>query len=171
MRNSKKNESMSFKTFLTPKPVLCYYDVTKSVNLSVDASQSGLDAVLLQDNQTVAYASKHLTDFLNLKRNTGNSIWMWMLSSVPVWQRNGSRIWSQCTRSNLCQINCKSTTQNSASTSSIAALPPKGEVPEAYHLGNILLEVGPRKTNVHCWCTIQSTPRDHLNHLRVRTWC
>ena len=50
------------KKVLTSKPVLRYYDVTKPVKLSVDASQSGLGAILLQDNQPVAYASKSLTD-------------------------------------------------------------------------------------------------------------
>ena len=50
------------KKVLTSKPVLSYYDVNKPVKLSVDASQSGLGAVLLQDNQPVAYASKSLTD-------------------------------------------------------------------------------------------------------------
>ncbi|KAL9974674.1 hypothetical protein ACROYT_G011737 [Oculina patagonica] len=44
------------KKVLTSKPVLSYYDVNKPVKLSVDASQSGLGAVLLQDNQPVAYA-------------------------------------------------------------------------------------------------------------------
>ena len=44
------------------KPVLSYYDVNKAVKLSVDASQSELGAVLLQDNQNVTYASKSLTD-------------------------------------------------------------------------------------------------------------
>ena len=34
----------------------------KPVKLSVDASQSGLGAVLLLDNQPVEYASKSLTD-------------------------------------------------------------------------------------------------------------
>ncbi|KAL9983272.1 hypothetical protein ACROYT_G005418 [Oculina patagonica] len=49
------------KKVLTSKPVLSYYDVNKPVKLSVDASQSGLGAMLLQDNQPVAYASKSLT--------------------------------------------------------------------------------------------------------------
>ncbi|KAL9967217.1 hypothetical protein ACROYT_G025395 [Oculina patagonica] len=47
------------KKVLTSKPVLSYYDVNKPVKPSVDASQSGLGAVLLQDNQP---ASKFLTD-------------------------------------------------------------------------------------------------------------
>ena len=45
------------KKFLISKAVLSYYDVNKPVKLSVDASQSGLGAVLIQDNQPVAYAS------------------------------------------------------------------------------------------------------------------
>ena len=36
--------------------------MNKPVKLSVDASQSGLGAVLLKDNQPVAYVSKVLTD-------------------------------------------------------------------------------------------------------------
>ena len=47
---------------LTSKPVLKYYDVNKPVKLSVDASQSGLGAVLLQEDQPIAYASKSLTE-------------------------------------------------------------------------------------------------------------
>ena len=57
-----ENALNKIKKVLTSKPVLCYYDVNKSVKLSVDASQSGLGAVLLEDNQPVAYASKSLTD-------------------------------------------------------------------------------------------------------------
>lgn len=41
--------------------VLKYYDVSKPVKLQVDASKSGVGAVLLQDNQPVAYASKTMT--------------------------------------------------------------------------------------------------------------
>ena len=39
-----------------------YYDVTKDNVLSVDASQNGLGAVLIQSGQPVAYASKALTE-------------------------------------------------------------------------------------------------------------
>ena len=49
------------KQFLIEEPVLRYYDVTKPVILSVDSSGTGLGAVLLQDNQPVAYASRALT--------------------------------------------------------------------------------------------------------------
>ena len=51
------------KTILTnPEPgVLTYYDVTKPIKLQVDASKSGLGAVLIQSNMPVAYASRSLT--------------------------------------------------------------------------------------------------------------
>ena len=38
-----------------------YFDVNKPVTLSVDSSYEGMGAVLLQDDQPVAYASKALT--------------------------------------------------------------------------------------------------------------
>ena len=49
------------KQSLVEEPVLRYYDVTKPVTLSVGSSGTGLGAVLLQDNQPVAYASRALT--------------------------------------------------------------------------------------------------------------
>ena len=39
-----------------------YYDVTDDVTISVDALSTGLRAVLLQNNQPVAFASKALTE-------------------------------------------------------------------------------------------------------------
>lgn len=49
------------KKKLTETPVLKYYDVNEPVMLSVDASLKALGAVLLQNNQPVAYAAKALT--------------------------------------------------------------------------------------------------------------
>ena len=51
------------KTILTniEPGILTYYDVTKPVKLQVDASKSGLGAVLTQSNMPVAYASISLT--------------------------------------------------------------------------------------------------------------
>ena len=43
-------------------PVLKYYGVKADVTISVDASSTGLGAVLLQNNQPVAFASKALTE-------------------------------------------------------------------------------------------------------------
>ncbi len=50
------------KVLVSQAPVLKYYDVSKPVTLSVDASSEGLGAVLLQDGQPVAYGSRALTD-------------------------------------------------------------------------------------------------------------
>ena len=44
-----------------PGPVLQYYDPSKPVRVQVDASQSGLEAVVKQNGQPIAYASKSLT--------------------------------------------------------------------------------------------------------------
>ena len=43
-------------------PVLKYYDASKPVKLSVDASSCGIGAVLFQDECPIAYASKAFTD-------------------------------------------------------------------------------------------------------------
>ena len=44
-----------------PGPVLEFYDAHKPVTLQVDASKTGIGAVVLQDGKPVAYASKALT--------------------------------------------------------------------------------------------------------------
>ena len=49
------------KDLLVREPVLKYFDVMAPTQLQVDASQSGLGAVLLQDGHPVAYASRSLT--------------------------------------------------------------------------------------------------------------
>jgi len=49
------------KNVLCESPVLGYFDNTKPVTLSVDASSVGLGAAILQDNKPIAYASRALT--------------------------------------------------------------------------------------------------------------
>ena len=49
------------KSVLEP-PVLGYYDVTKPVKLTCDASKSGLGAAILQDDVPIAFASKSMTE-------------------------------------------------------------------------------------------------------------
>ena len=44
-----------------PGPVLQYYDPSKPVRVQVDASQSGLGAVVMQNGRSIAYALKSLT--------------------------------------------------------------------------------------------------------------
>nr|XP_054768172.1 uncharacterized protein K02A2.6-like [Lytechinus pictus] len=46
----------------TEAPILQFYDVNQPVTVSVDASQNGVGAVLLQNEKPVAYASKAFTD-------------------------------------------------------------------------------------------------------------
>jgi len=50
------------KQQLTSAPVLAYYDPTKPAVLSVDASQKGLGAVLLQEGRAIAFASRALNE-------------------------------------------------------------------------------------------------------------
>lgn len=49
------------KAQLSESSILQYYDVNKECKISVDASSTGLGAVLLQDNLPIAYASKVFT--------------------------------------------------------------------------------------------------------------
>ena len=57
-----KNAFQEVKDVLTKAPVLAYYDVTKPVKVTCDASKCGLGAALLQDDKLVAFASRALTD-------------------------------------------------------------------------------------------------------------
>ncbi|PIK48181.1 hypothetical protein BSL78_14973 [Apostichopus japonicus] len=52
----------ALKVMITNAPILKYFDTNKPVTLSVDASKSGVGAVLLQENKPVAYASKTFTE-------------------------------------------------------------------------------------------------------------
>ena len=49
------------KQMVSSTPVLGYYDPSKPLTLSVDASSKGLGAVLFQDEKPLAYASRALT--------------------------------------------------------------------------------------------------------------
>jgi hypothetical protein len=49
------------KQMVSTTPVLGYYNPNKQVKLTVDASEKGLGAVLLQDDKPIAYASRALT--------------------------------------------------------------------------------------------------------------
>ena len=50
------------KQLVVSHPILKYYDVSQEVTLQCDASERGLGAVLLQNGQPVAFASRTLTE-------------------------------------------------------------------------------------------------------------
>ena len=52
------------KEILTRQPsaVLKFFDVTKPITVSFDASKNGLATVLLQDEQPITYASRPMTE-------------------------------------------------------------------------------------------------------------
>ena len=82
---SKEKSFNSLKTLATQSPVLRYFDVHKPVKISVDASSESLGAVLLKDNQPVAYASRALPIKepaelrTNQERGASCVIWMHMI--------------------------------------------------------------------------------------------
>ena len=49
------------KSLVTQAPVLKYFDPTKGVTLQCDASDKGLGAVIMQNDQPIAHASHALT--------------------------------------------------------------------------------------------------------------
>lgn len=52
----------NLKQKLCKPPVLAYFDVTKPITLSVDASSEGLGCVIFQNNRPIAYGSRALTE-------------------------------------------------------------------------------------------------------------
>ena len=62
MRATHGNALDEIKRLVTSEPVLKYYDPKLEFTLQSDASETGLGAAILQDNQPIAYASRALTD-------------------------------------------------------------------------------------------------------------
>lgn len=52
----------ALKEALATAPVLSYYEKGKPIRLSVDASQNGVGAVIIQDGHPLAYSSRSLTE-------------------------------------------------------------------------------------------------------------
>ncbi len=65
---------LELKRLVTTRTCLKYYDPSKPTVVEVDASQKGLGACLLQDNEPVLFASKSLTEsqknYSNIERET-----------------------------------------------------------------------------------------------------
>jgi len=59
--NQQEQSFKSLKQLTSETPVLKFFDPTKAVKISVDASSKGMGAVLLQDEHPIAYMSKSLT--------------------------------------------------------------------------------------------------------------
>lgn len=58
-----RNESFQkLRQCLETAPALSYFDAKKPVTLTVDASQFGVGAVVLQDRHLIAFSSRSLTD-------------------------------------------------------------------------------------------------------------
>ena len=57
-----QNAFDELKKSVLETPVLGYYNVTKPVKLTCDASKSGLAAAILQDNVPIAFASKSMIE-------------------------------------------------------------------------------------------------------------
>ena len=51
----------TIENMITTAPVLKYYDVASETTIQCDASESGLGATLLQNGQSVAFASRSLS--------------------------------------------------------------------------------------------------------------
>ena len=59
--HAQQNALDTLKRAVTSTPTLRYYNLKEEVTLQCDASQSGLGAALMQNDQPVAYASRGLT--------------------------------------------------------------------------------------------------------------
>ena len=57
----REESSQKLKQMASSTPVLGYYDLSRPLCLSIDASSKGLGAVLLRDEKPLAYASRALT--------------------------------------------------------------------------------------------------------------
>ena len=80
------------KQMVSSTPVLGYYDPSKPLILSVDASSKGLGAVLFQDEKTLAYASRALTPakqhYAQIEKDVSNCVWSTEVPSVHLWKAN-----------------------------------------------------------------------------------
>ena len=59
---------------------LAFFDPSKAIQIQVDASKSGIGAVLMQNGKPVSYASRSLTNaqknYASIEKTFSSSIWM-----------------------------------------------------------------------------------------------
>jgi transposase InsO family protein len=60
--HSQEKAMERIKAILSTSPVLAFFDPSKPITISCDASKSGLGAVCIQDGKPVAFASRAMTD-------------------------------------------------------------------------------------------------------------
>ena len=69
----------SLKSVITTAPVLAFFDNKKETVLNVDASSTGLGAVIMQEGKPVAFSSKTLTvserRYANIEREMLAIVW------------------------------------------------------------------------------------------------
>jgi hypothetical protein len=59
--NAERDEAFwTLKKLLTTSPVLAQSDISKSFDVYCDASRTGLDSILMQEGQVIAYSSRQL---------------------------------------------------------------------------------------------------------------
>ena len=108
MAIGKKSQNQSFervKELLVSKKCLAYYDVQKPVQIQIDASKSGIGAILLTGWQTncihIKVSDSNATKICtNWAEDVSNGIWMSKISPVLIWKERDNTEWSQNTRSN-----------------------------------------------------------------------
>ena len=61
-RSLKEDSFNDLKRAVTTAPVLCIPDTTRSFTVQVDASNTAIGAVLLQNKHSIGFMSRRLTD-------------------------------------------------------------------------------------------------------------
>ena len=79
----------TLKSVITSAPVLGYFNNNKETVLSVDASSTGLGAVIMQEDKPVAFSSKTLTPsekmYANVERELLAIVWEAQMFHTCVW--------------------------------------------------------------------------------------
>ena len=92
MGETTKDAFDKLTSVITSAPVLAYFDNSKKKVLSVDASSTGLGAVIMQEGKPVAFSSKTLTltekMYANIERELLAIVWGAQVSDICVRAQN-----------------------------------------------------------------------------------